>query len=90
MRQIAPQNQVLPGIGLTWVGIVAPAGTPPAAVARLQHEIGRALQSPQIRAAYEQAGRTVVGNSPQEFAALIAKELPEWRDIVKATHLRPE
>ena len=80
----------VPGIGLTWVGVVAPAGTPPAAVERLQQEIGRALQSPQIRAAYEQAGRTVVGNTPQEFAALIRKELPEWRDIVKATGMRPE
>ena len=80
----------VPGIGLTWVGIVAPAGTPPAAVERLQQEIGRALQSPQIKAAYEQAGRTAVGNTPQEFAALIRKELPEWRDIVKATGLRPE
>ena len=80
----------VPGIGLTWVGIVAPAGTPTAAVERIQQEIGRALQSPQIRAAHEQAGRTVVGNSPQASAALIAKELPEWRAIVKATSMRPE
>ncbi len=80
----------VPGIGLTWVGVVAPAGTPAAAVERMQQEIARAMQSPQIKTAYEQAGRTVIGNTPQEFGALIRKELVEWRDIVKATGLRPE
>ena len=80
----------VPGIGLTWVGLVAPAGTPAAAIERLNRELVRALQSPEIKAAYEEAGRIVIGNTPEAFTALIRKELPEWGVIVKATGIRPE
>ncbi len=80
----------VPGIGLTWVGLVAPAGTPAAAIERLNRELVRALQSPEIKAAYEEAGRIVIGNTPEAFTALIRKELPEWGAIVKATGIRPE
>ncbi len=79
----------VPGIGLTWVGIVAPARTPPAAIDRLNLEIVRVLLSPHMQALYAQAGRTAIGNTPEEFAALIRRELPEWGPIVKATGLRP-
>jgi tripartite-type tricarboxylate transporter receptor subunit TctC len=80
----------VPGIGMTWVGLVAPAGTPAAAIERLNREVVRVLQSPEIKAAYEQAGRIVIGNTPDAFTALIRKELPEWGAIVKATGIRPE
>jgi tripartite-type tricarboxylate transporter receptor subunit TctC len=80
----------VPGIGLAWIALVAPAGTPAAAVLRLQQEVAVALKSPEIRAAYDLAGRTAVGNTPDEFAALIQRELPEWRDVVRATGLKPE
>ncbi len=80
----------IPGIGLAWVALVAPAGTPPAAVLRLQQEVAVALKSPELRAAYELAGRTAVGNTPGEFTALIQRELPEWREVVRATGLKAE
>jgi tripartite-type tricarboxylate transporter receptor subunit TctC len=80
----------VPGIGLTWVGLVAPAGTPPEAVRRLHEEVARVLQTPELKASYEQAGRVVVGNTPEQFAAMIRSELPEWQPIVKAIGLRPE
>jgi len=78
------------GIGLAWVGIVAPAGTPAAAVARLQHEIAAALQSPEIRAAYDLAGRTPIGNTPEDFADWIRRDLADWRDVVRRSGIRPE
>jgi tripartite-type tricarboxylate transporter receptor subunit TctC len=78
------------GIGLSWVGFVAPAGTPPAALNRLQQEIAAALQSPEIKAAYELAGRTAIGNTPEAFAAVIRKELPEWAGLVRASGMKPE
>ena len=80
----------VPGIGLAWIALVAPAGTPPAAVLRLQQEVAVALKSPEIRAAYDLAGRTAVGSTPEELAALIQRELPEWREVVRATGLKPE
>lgn len=78
------------GIGLAWVGIVAPAGTPAAAVARLQREIAQALQNTEIRAAYELAGRTPIGNSSEDFAAWIRRDLAEWREVVRRSGIKPE
>jgi len=80
----------VPGIGMTWFGLVAPAGTPPAAIDRLNREVVRVLRAPEFIALYEQAGRIVIASSPEDFAALIRKELPEWGGIVKATGIRPE
>jgi tripartite-type tricarboxylate transporter receptor subunit TctC len=80
----------IPGIGLAWVGIVAPAGTPAAAVARLQREIAAALQSPDIRAAYELAGRTAIGNTPEDFADWIRRDLADWREVVRRSGIKPE
>ena len=78
------------GIGLAWVGIVAPAGTPAAAVARLQREIAAALQRPDLRAAYELAGRTPIGNTPEDFADWIRRDLAEWREVVRRSGIKPE
>lgn len=80
----------IPGIGLAWVALFAPAGTPANAVQRIREEVAGALQSPELRAAYEEAGRTPDGGPPQELAARIARELPEWREVVRTAQLKPE
>ena len=79
----------VPGIGLTWVGLVAPAGTPAAVIARLNREVVKILRQDDVKASYEQSGRTIIGNSPSEFEQLIRQELPEWREVVHRTGLRP-
>ena len=79
----------VPGIGLSWVGLVAPAGTPEAATARLNREVVRILHEDDFRSSYEQAGRTVIGSTPQEFEQLIRRDLPEWREVVRRTGLQP-
>jgi tripartite-type tricarboxylate transporter receptor subunit TctC len=80
----------VPGIGLAWVALIAPSGTPPAAVARLHHEVSEALRSPEIRNAYELAGRTPIGNTPQELAQWIRRDLEEWRIVVRDAGIKPE
>jgi tripartite-type tricarboxylate transporter receptor subunit TctC len=65
-----------------WFGFVAPAGTPPAIVERLNVEIGRALHTPAVAAPLQANGLTIVADSPREFAALIAAESAKWRGIV--------
>lgn len=80
----------IPGIGLAWVGLVAPAGTPSAAVARWHREVTAALRDPVLRADYDLAGRTAVGNSPEEVSAWIRRDLAEWRDVVARTRLKLE
>lgn len=80
----------VPGIGLTWVALFAPAGTPTAAVQRLHAEVAQVLQTPEIRAAYEKAGRVVLPATPERLAAMIRQDRAEWSGIVKAIGLRPE
>jgi tripartite-type tricarboxylate transporter receptor subunit TctC len=79
----------VPGIGESWVGILAPAGTPAAIVAQLNREFARALGSPDIKAFYDTAGRTVVASSPEEFARIIRDEIPKWREVVKQAGIKP-
>jgi tripartite-type tricarboxylate transporter receptor subunit TctC len=74
----------------SWMGMIAPAGTPHEAVSRLQHEIARALASPEMRAAYEASGRIPIGNTPQEFGAMVAESAPKWRELVRVAGLKPE
>jgi tripartite-type tricarboxylate transporter receptor subunit TctC len=80
----------IPGIGLAWVALVAPAGTPKSAIDRLQKEVAIALRSPEIRTAYELAGRTPVGNAPEELAQWIQRDLAEWRQVVRDAAIKPE
>lgn len=80
----------IPGIGLAWVGLFAPAGTLAAAIERIRDEVARALQSAELRAAYDEAGRTPDGGSPQQLASRIERELPEWQSVVRLAQLKPE
>jgi tripartite-type tricarboxylate transporter receptor subunit TctC len=77
------------GIGESWVGIVAPAGTPRDVILRLNREIAKALESQDIKAYYDTAGRTIVASSPEAFAAIIREEIPRWREVVKKAGITP-
>ncbi len=81
----------LPGYeGILWIGMVAPAGTPKPVVDRLAGAVARAVGAPDLRARFATDGIDPVGNTPQEFSALIARELVQWRDLVKASNIKPE
>jgi tripartite-type tricarboxylate transporter receptor subunit TctC len=77
------------GMARAWVGIIAPAGTPREIVDRLNREFARALESPEIKAYYEEAGRITLGGSPEAFAAHVRDEIPRWREIVKRIGIKP-
>jgi tripartite-type tricarboxylate transporter receptor subunit TctC len=77
------------GIGESWVGIVAPAGTPRDVILRLNREIAKALESQDIKVYYDTAGRTIVASSPEAFAAIIREEIPRWREVVKKAGITP-
>jgi tripartite-type tricarboxylate transporter receptor subunit TctC len=80
----------VPGIGLTWVALFAPAGTPPAAVARLHREVAAVLNAADLRAAYEKAGRVPLPVTPEQLGDMVRNDRAEWRPVVKAIGLRPE
>ena len=80
----------LHGIGTTWLGVIAPLGTPPAVIARLNHDLTAAMQSPDIRRIFEPAGRLITPGTPEEMAATIRTEIPRWREIVQRAQIKAD
>ncbi len=68
----------------SWQAVYAPKGTPKAIVQRLHAEIAKALKQPDVVAKlHDQMGMQLVGGSPDELAALMAREIPRWAALVK-------
>ncbi len=72
------------------MGFLAPAGTPRAAVLRLNAEINKALAAADVRQVLERAAIPAVGGTPEEFGAAIHAELREMAELVKASGARVE
>lgn len=72
----------------SWFGLLAPAGTPPEVVNRIQQEVARALNSPAINEKMVAQGAIPSGNTPTQFAALIDSEHRKWAQVVKVSGAR--
>jgi tripartite-type tricarboxylate transporter receptor subunit TctC len=78
----------LPGYeGILWIGMMAPAATPPDIVARLAAATAKAVRTPDLAARLTRDGIEPVGGTPVEFAALIAHELTQWRELIAAAKI---
>ena len=75
---------------LTWNGLMAPAGTPPAIVTRLAQEVSTIAATPAVAQRLEQLGVDPIGNTPQQFADTIRADIALWADAVKAANLKIE
>lgn len=76
-------ESALPGYEVSnWQGIVAPRGTPRAVLVEMSTAIGAALASDAVRAAFEGAGVTACGTTPEAFAAFMGKEFTRWGPVV--------
>jgi tripartite-type tricarboxylate transporter receptor subunit TctC len=73
-----------------WYGVVAPAGTPPDLVARLNGIINQALAAPDTTRQFATEGAIAVRTTPKAFADLIASEIPRWREVVRAGNVKPD
>jgi len=75
----------VPGFEMSsWQAIYAPKGTPKPIVQKLHAEIAKALKQPDVEAKlHGQLGMEIVGGTPDELAALMAKEIPRWAALVK-------
>jgi hypothetical protein len=73
-----------------WYGVVAPAGTPAELVSRLNLAINKILALPEVAQQLAGEGAEPVQATPQAFAELIAREIPRWREVVRAGNVRPE
>ena len=74
----------------SWVGILAPAKTPPPVVARLQKEIAAVLAEPETRERYATLGIEPVANAPEQFAEQIRADLARWEKVVRQAGIRIE
>jgi len=75
---------------IQWYGIVAPTRTPPAVIALLNAEIGRALQTPALKSRLDAEGAEAAPTTPEAFGALIADEIARWKPVVEQSRMRPE
>ncbi len=70
-----------------WWGMLAPAGTPPAIVEKLNAAISKALDAPELQKQFEAEGASVVKMTPAEFGAYIDSETIKWGEVVKQGHI---
>ena len=75
---------------MQWYGLLAPAGTPAAAIARLHGEALKALHSTEMKEKLAVDGAQPVGSTPEEFAALIRRELDKWTRVARAAGIEPQ
>ena len=74
----------------TWYGVMAPARTSKPIIDRLHGAIVKALALPDVTKKINDLGTAVIGNSPAEFSAQIARESERWAAVVKQAGLKPE
>ena len=79
----------VPGFENTgWFGLVAPAGTPPAIIARIHADTVKVLQGKEMRDRLSGQGMAPVGNAPAAFSAAIDEESKRWEQVVKSRNLK--
>lgn len=69
----------------SWFGLLAPAGTPPDIVSRLQQESAKALNNPVVKEKLLAQGAIPGGNTPADFSKMIGMEIKKWAQVVKAS-----
>ena len=74
----------------TWFGPLAPAKTPREIIVRLNVELMKMLQRPDVRARFAAEGIEALGSTPEEFGTYIKSEIERWSRVIKAAHVRPE
>ncbi|GAB2732856.1 tripartite tricarboxylate transporter substrate binding protein [Melaminivora jejuensis] len=82
------ESGVAPFDVTSWFGLLAPKGTPPEIVARLNKVMNDAFDKPNIQQSYAKLGAMAEKNSPQDFARFIDSEVKGWAPIVKASGAR--
>jgi len=74
----------------SWFGVFGPAGLPAPIALRLNGEIVKALNAPDVKAKLDQNGMAVIGGTPEDFRALIAEGIVRYGAIIKAAGIQPE
>jgi tripartite-type tricarboxylate transporter receptor subunit TctC len=79
----------LPGYeAVSWGGVMAPAGTPPEVITRLNTEINRILRLPDVAEKLSSFGAQIVGSTPEEFAAYLKAEIAKWGKVARDNNIK--
>lgn len=73
-----------------WYGLMVPAGTPRPIIDKLQKEVAKALATDEAKKRISDDGGVVAGGTPEEFAALIAREKERWSKVVATAKIQPD
>lgn len=71
-----------------WTGLLAPRGTPPAAIERIRRDASSLLQTQEVRAAFERVGTYVAPMDPRPFGEHLKLEFAKWGGVVRAVNLQ--
>jgi tripartite-type tricarboxylate transporter receptor subunit TctC len=81
----------LPGFEVSnWIGLFAPAGTPPDIVAKLNAEVQKVMRSPDVQKRLETEGARFIPTTPAQFAAFQKDEMVKWAKIIKDANIKAE
>jgi tripartite-type tricarboxylate transporter receptor subunit TctC len=91
MPDLPSISETLPGFDVkNWIGLFAPAGTPPAIVKKLNLEVGKIMQQPAVQKKLESEGAKYYSMSPEAFGSFQKKESARWGKIIKSAGIKPE
>ena len=79
-----------PGLEIgSWMGLLAPAGTPTPIVAKLQEEVNQIVETPDFKARMNAIEVKPDADTPKQFAGMITSDLSRWRAVAKASNIQP-
>jgi len=91
MPDLPSISETLPGFDVkNWIGLFAPAGTPPAIVKKLHDEVGKIMQQAAVQKKLESEGAKCYAMTPEAFGAFQKKESARWGKIIKSAGIKPE
>lgn len=90
MPDVAPIADTIPGFeAVTWIGLLAPAGTPKEIVDRMQREIEKIVNLPEVQERLSASGAEPVASTPEQFGAYLSSEVAKWGRVVKQAKIPP-
>jgi tripartite-type tricarboxylate transporter receptor subunit TctC len=90
LPDIPTLGEFIPGFEASqWFGLVAPRGTSPIIVEKLNSEINAALGDPTVKARFADLGEIALLGSPADFGRLIRDDTEKWGKVIRAANIKP-
>src|SRR5262249_57380283 len=91
LPEVPGVGETLPGYELTnWFGLVAPASTPAAVIAKIHADVVKQLRDPAVSERLAAMGATAIGNAPAEVGAAMRADSEEWGQLIREAHIKAE